>query len=120
MNRLTNRIYGVSSASPGYVVRVADLTTYSVVGYIYLDGNMADYDGSPQLGKLFGAHDSYPSSWGKKMTIIQDASPTSPPPKPTPPSVIATLDLPEDGDGVVVNYSDQSPIRGSGWRHFRV
>lgn len=37
------------------------------------------------------------------MTVIQDASPTSPAPMPPPPCIIATLILPEDGDGVAVN-----------------
>jgi hypothetical protein len=37
------------------------------------------------------------------MTILQDASPTSPAPEPTPPSIIASLDLPEDGGGIAVN-----------------
>lgn len=103
LNRLTNRLYGVDSASPGYVVRVADLTTNSIVGYVYLDGNLVDYDVHLGLGKLFGTHATSPSSWSKKMTVIQDASPTSPAPTPALPRVIATLDLPEDGDGVAVN-----------------
>ena len=103
LNRLTNRLYGVASSSPGYVLRIADLTTHSLVGYVYLDGNLADYDVHMNLGRLFGTHASYPSSWGKKMTVIQDASPTGPAPTPAPPSVIATLNLPEDGDGVAVN-----------------
>jgi DNA-binding beta-propeller fold protein YncE len=103
LNRLTNRIYAVSPVSPGYVVRVADLTTNSIVGYVHLDGNLEDYDVHIGLGKLFGTHASTPSSWGKKMTVIQDASPTSPAPTPPLPHVIATLDLPEDGDGVAVN-----------------
>jgi DNA-binding beta-propeller fold protein YncE len=44
LNRLTNRLYGVSAASPGYVLRVADLATNSQVGYVYLDGNLANYE----------------------------------------------------------------------------
>jgi DNA-binding beta-propeller fold protein YncE len=103
LNRLTNRLYGVGAASPGYVVRIADLTTNSVVGYIYLDGNLADYDVHLGLGRLFGTNYSSPSSWAKKMTVIQDASPTGPAPTPALPRVITTLDLPEDGDGIVVN-----------------
>jgi len=103
LNQLTNRIYGVASTSPGYVLRVADLATNSQVGYVYLDGNLANYDVHIGLGKLFATHASSPSTWAKKMTIIQDASPTSPAPLPSPPCVIATLDLPEDGDGVAVN-----------------
>ena len=103
LNRLTNRIYGVSPASSGYVVRVADLTANTIVGYVYLDGNLADYDVHLGLGKVFGTHASTPSSWSGKMTIIQDASPTSPAPAPAPPAVMATLELPEDGDGIAVN-----------------
>jgi DNA-binding beta-propeller fold protein YncE len=103
LNRLTNRIYGVWAASPGYVLRVADLATNSQVGYVYLDGNLANYDVHIGLGKLFATHASSPATWAKKMTIIQDASPTSPAPTPSPPCIIATLDLPEDGDGVAVN-----------------
>jgi len=103
LNQLTNRIYGVASTSPGYVLRIADSTTNGLVGYIHLDGNLANYDVHIGLGKLFATHASSPTAWAKKMTIIQDASPTSPAPLPSPPCVIATLALPEDGDGVAVN-----------------
>ncbi|MBN1247696.1 MAG: YncE family protein [Anaerolineae bacterium] len=103
LNRLTNRLYGLDPASPGYVVRVADLATDSVVGYVYLDGNLVDYDVHLSLGQLFGTHATSPSTWRKKMSILQDASPTSPAPTPPLPRVTATLTLPEDGDGVAVN-----------------
>lgn len=103
LNQLTNRLYSVWSASPGYVLRIADLASNSVVGYVYLDGDWEDYAVHEGLGKLFGTHSSYPSSWAKKMTVIQDASPTSPAPRPPPPCIIATLTLPEDGDGIAVN-----------------
>jgi DNA-binding beta-propeller fold protein YncE len=103
LNRLTNRLYGLDPASPGYVVRIADLTTDSVVGYVYLDGNLVDYDVHLSRGQLFGTHATSPSTWCKKMSIIQDASPTSPAPTPPLPRVIATLNLPADGYGVAVN-----------------
>ncbi|MBU1879409.1 MAG: YncE family protein, partial [Chloroflexi bacterium] len=101
--QLTNRLYGLDPASPGYVVRVADLTTDSVVGYVYLDGNLVDYDVYQSQGQLFGTHATSPSTWRKKMSVIQDASPTSPPPTPPLPRVTATLDLPANGYGVAVN-----------------
>lgn len=103
LNRFTNRIYGIASTSPGYVLRIADGTTYEHLGYIHLDGDLADYDLHPQLGKLFASHYMTPTTWGKKVTVIQDESPTAPAPTPTPPAIIATLDLPENGDGVGVN-----------------
>ncbi len=103
LNRLTNRLYGIAATSPGYVLRIADSTTYELLGYIHLDGNLADYDLHPQLGKLFASHYMIPTTWGKKVTIIQDESPTAPAPTPKPPAVIATLDLPENVDGAAVN-----------------
>lgn len=103
LNRLTNRIYGVAATSPGYVVRIADSETYDLVGYIHLDGNLASYDLHPKMGKLYATHEMIPSAWGKKMTIIQDESPTSPAPTPEPPALIAILDLQENGYGVAAN-----------------
>jgi DNA-binding beta-propeller fold protein YncE len=44
-----------------------------------------------------------PSSWNKKMSVIGDVSPSGPAPQPSPPCVIATLELSEDGYGVGVN-----------------
>ena len=102
LNWLTNHIYGVAPRSPGYILQIADGATNSVVGYVYLDGDLENYGLHIGLGKVFATHDSYPPTWGKKMTVIQDASPTSPAPTAIP-GVIATLDLPEDGEGVAVN-----------------
>ncbi len=103
LNRLTGRLYGVASTTPGYVLRIADLASGTIAGYIHLDGNLADYDIHASLGKLFATHSSSPTYWSKKMDVIQDASPASPAPLPTPPNVVAALDLPEKGDGVAVN-----------------
>ncbi|MBC7233148.1 MAG: YncE family protein [Chloroflexi bacterium] len=103
LNQQTNRLYSVWSASPGYVLRIADLASNAVVGYVYLDGDWEDYAVHEGLGKVFGTHDMSPSSWAKKMSVIQDASPSSPAPMPPPPCIIATLTLPEDGDGIAVN-----------------
>jgi DNA-binding beta-propeller fold protein YncE len=103
INPLTNRLYGLGSVSPGYVLRVADLGSNKVVGYVHLDGNLAHYDVHLALGKVFATHSMTASSWGKKMTVIGDVSPSGPAPQPSPPCVIATLDLPEDGNGVAVN-----------------
>ena len=102
LNELTNRIYGVASRSPGYILQVADGATYSLIEHVYLDGNLENYGVHAELGKLFATHGSYPSTWRKKMTVIQDASPTSPAPTAIP-GVIAELDLPEDPDGIAVN-----------------
>jgi DNA-binding beta-propeller fold protein YncE len=103
LNPLTNRLYGVASTSPGYVLRIADLDTDNVVGYVHMDGNLEDYDIHPGLGKLFGTNYYSPSSWSKKMTVIQDDTPTNPAPLPPPPRRIATLDLPAAGNGLDVN-----------------
>ena len=102
LNPLTNRIYGLASRSPGYILQIADGATDAIVDNIYLDGNLESYGLDATLGKLFAIHASWPSAWAKKMTVIQDASPTGPAPSPVP-GLIATLGLPEDGDGVAVN-----------------
>ena len=102
INPRTNRIYGVASRSPGYIVQVADGATNAVVGYVYLDGDLESYDLDPELGKLFGTSSTYPASWARKMAVIQDASPTSPAPTAIP-GLVATLPLPYEGDGVAVN-----------------
>ena len=101
LHPVTNRIYGVAYGSPGYILQIADGATNSVIGNVYLDGNPKNYGIDIELGKLFVTHSS-PSTWRQKMTVIQDASPTSPAPTPVP-GVIAELDLPEDADGVAVN-----------------
>jgi hypothetical protein len=103
LNPLTNRLYAVDSLNPGYVLRVADVDAGVVVGYDYLDGDWEDFAVHPALGKVFGTHAGSPASWGKKLSVVQDATPTQPAPRPTPPCEIATVDLPQAGDGVGVN-----------------
>jgi DNA-binding beta-propeller fold protein YncE len=102
VNPLTNRIYGVAYRSPGYVVQVADGATDRVIEHVYLDGNLEEIALDTTLGKLFGLHAGSSGAWAKKMTVIQDVSPTSPAPLPVP-GVIATADLPEVGTCVALN-----------------
>ena len=97
----TNRIYGTARRSPGYILQVADGNTNSLLSYLFLDSDLEDYAVHSGMGKLYGTHGS-PSSWARKMTVIQGASPTSPAPTRLP-GVIGVLDLPADGGGVAVN-----------------
>ena len=103
LNPLTNRLYGADFAWVGYVIRVADLAANSVIEHVYLEGTLQNYDTDASLGKLLATHSSYPSGWAKKMTIIQDASPTSPAPVPPLPREIAVVSLPAQGLSVCVN-----------------
>jgi len=103
INPLTNRLYAAGWASPDYALRVADLGSNTIVGYVHLDGDLEMFDIHHALGKVFATHSMSPTTWGKKMTVIQDAAPGVPAPHPAPPSVIASVNLPEDGDGVAVN-----------------
>jgi DNA-binding beta-propeller fold protein YncE len=100
VNPLTSRLYDLDSTSPGWVLRIADLGTNKVVGYVHLDGHLAHYDVDYALGKVFATHDM---GWDKKMSVIGDVSPSGPAPQPSPPCIIATLDLATDGYGVGVN-----------------
>jgi DNA-binding beta-propeller fold protein YncE len=105
-NLLTNRLYGLGDTGwLGDVIRVADLVTNSVIEHVYLDGSLESYDIDVSLGKLFATHVSWQTGWGKKMTIIQDASPTSPAPVPPLPREIAVVNLPSQGHSVGVNAS---------------
>jgi hypothetical protein len=90
LNPLIGRLYGVTSLSPGYVLRIADTTSGRLVGGVYLDGDVRNFDVHGQLGKLFLAHETWPTAFAKKMTIIQDESPSGPAPIPPPPAAIGT------------------------------
>ena len=103
INPETSRLYTHYVSSPGYVVRIADLNLNRVVSYVYLEGDLEDFDIDTGTGKLFGTNDRLPAGWGQKITVIWDASPMGPAPMPTPPCHIATVDLPEQGGGVGVN-----------------
>jgi DNA-binding beta-propeller fold protein YncE len=103
LNPRTDRLYGADSASTGTVLRIADLASNRVTGYVYLEGSIANFDVHPESGKICATHASYPTEWAKKMTVIQDVSPFSPAPEPPPPRLVATLDLPADGEAVGVN-----------------
>lgn len=99
VNPLTHRLYGKTYSQP---LRIADLTTNTIVGWVYVEGDLEDFDLDHMLGKGFATHDSYPTAWGKKMAIFQDASPTSPAPHPIP-GILMTIPLPRDGSGAGVN-----------------
>lgn len=104
LNPLTQRLYGVDPAFGGaYVLRSFDLTSGKRAGYVYLDGDLERYDVHHALGRLSAVHDSSPTSWSRQVSVIQDASPFAPAPVPSPPAILATLDLPDDGEGVGVN-----------------
>jgi DNA-binding beta-propeller fold protein YncE len=81
---------------------------------VYLDGNWKDFDIHLSQGSVFATHESYPSSWGKKMSVIQDASPSSPAPEPVPPAIIATFDLPEKGTDIAVDSATNRLYVGVG------
>jgi len=105
-NLLTNRLYALGDTGwLGDVIRVADLATNSVMEHVYLEGSLESYDVDAGLGKLFATHVSYMTGWGKKMTVIQDASPTSPAPVPPLPREIAVVNLPAQGLSVCVNQA---------------
>jgi len=103
LNPLTHRLYGADFAWIGHIIRVADLDTNKVIEYTYFDGTLENYDVDANLGKVFATHRSYPSGWAKKMTILQDASPTIPAPLPPLPREIAVVNLPSQGSCVGVN-----------------
>jgi DNA-binding beta-propeller fold protein YncE len=103
LNARTDRLYAADFAYVGYVIRIADLARNQVTGHVYLEGTLANFDVHPESGKIFAPHQSYPAEWAKKMTIIQDASTSSPAPVPPLPRTIATLDLSADGEGIGVN-----------------
>ena len=48
---LTNRLYTVYPASPGYVLRIADTTLNQVVGYVHFDGDLENFDIHTGLGR---------------------------------------------------------------------
>jgi len=103
LNPVTNRLYGGSTASLGYVVRIADLGTNTYIGHVFLEGAVAAYDVHWTRGELFATHDYGSVAWVKKMTIIQDAAPGRPAPLPPLPRTVAALTLPANGLAVGVN-----------------
>jgi len=103
LNPRTDRLYAADFAWVGYVLRIADLASNRVTGYVYFEGTLANFDVHPESGKVFAPHQSYPAGWAKKMSVIQDASAFSPAPVPPLPRTIGTLDLPADGEGIGVN-----------------
>lgn len=102
LNPLTNRIYGFASRTPGSIVQIADGTSNRVIDNVYLDGRAKSYDVQWSSGVIFVTYDSYPAGWKQKVTVIQDASPTTPAPTPVP-GRIATVELPGNGEGLAVN-----------------
>lgn len=104
INPLISRLCGLGDTGwLGDVIRVADPAINRVVEHIYLDGGLESYDVDESIGKLFATPVGSPTSRAKKMTAIQDASPTSPAPVPPLPRGIAVLNLSAQGLSVCVN-----------------